>query len=119
MRRNAEGRERDLDRLERLREIGDQIVGVLDTDRDADERRRDPHLALAPRLHVGVRHGRRMLRQALGAAEAHGEMDQLQPVQHGERFGLSADDFEREGRAGREALALEDIVVLPRAQDPR
>ncbi len=40
--RKAEGRGRS---GERLRDIRDEIVGMLDADRHADERRRDAHLA--------------------------------------------------------------------------
>ena len=54
----------------------------------------------APRRHARMRHRRRVRGQRLGAAEAHGELDHLEPVEQRERARLRRRDFEREGRAG-------------------
>src|SRR5690349_21253519 len=84
------------DLLERLLEIGDQVVRVLDADGNADQR--VGHAEPVARLlrHARVRRRRGMRDQRLGAAQAHGELHHLQRVQHPERLGLAAADRERE-----------------------
>ena len=61
---------RPLDRVERRREIGDQIVGILDPDRDAHEIVGDAQRLLALVGHRQMRHRRGCRRQRLGAAQA-------------------------------------------------
>jgi hypothetical protein len=81
-----------------------QVLGVLDADRDAQHRGRHAHLVQALGRHVGVRHRRRVLHEALGAAEAHREPHEVQVVEQPERLGLAPVDLEREGRPRRLAL---------------
>ena len=56
-------------------------------------------------------HRRGMLGEALGSAEADGELEHFEPVEHGEGFLFPALHLEGEGRAGALALALEHLAV--------
>src|SRR5271170_8512571 len=49
--------------------------------------------------------------EALGSAQADGELDHLKSIEHGEGFRLAALDFETEGRTRSFALALENRPV--------
>src|SRR5260370_26817508 len=66
---------------ERLHEVGDDVVDVLEADRDAHGAVVDPKLGalLGADAHVRRRGG--MRDQALGIAEVVGDVDELQPVQ--------------------------------------
>ena len=72
---------------------------MLDTDGQADHSRRDAHPELIDRGQVRVGHGRRVLGQGFGSAEADGELHQLQGVQETEGLGLTAEDLEADERA--------------------
>src|SRR5262249_51897442 len=89
---------------EGLGDVGDEIVGVLDPARHADQGRRDPDLALRLPAQPGMHRRRRMTDQRFGAAEAHGELEHLEPVEKGERLRLAAFDLEGERRAWRARL---------------
>ena len=60
--------------------------------------------------------------QRLGSAQTDRKLDDFQPVQHGEGFGLAAFHLEAEGRACALALAVEDrpirMVLGEKAQIP-
>src|SRR5258707_13765646 len=88
------------DRGERLGEVGHQVVGVLDADRQADRRVADAD-ALARRLrHAGMHRRRRVADQRFGAAEADREREDLERVEKVEGLLAAALNVERENRAG-------------------
>src|SRR5207245_7271828 len=94
----------------RLGQIGDEVVGVLDADREPDRRVRDAD-ALARRLrHAGMHRRRRVAYQRFGAAETDRELEDLERVEELESFPLAALDVEGEGGAGGTALLLEDAA---------
>ena len=66
--------------FQRLLQVRDEVLGVLDSHADADQRRRDAHPQLVLLWNVRVRHRAGMLREALGAAQAHRQLDELQGV---------------------------------------
>lgn len=96
---------------QRLIEIGNQIIGMLDTDRQADQGGRDAETHLFLTRDVGMRHRRGVRGQSLGAAEAYRELDHFQPVENGKRLCLAAFDFEAERRARPLALAFENCAI--------
>src|SRR6185437_9453602 len=98
-----------LDRVQRVREVGDEIVGVFATDRYPHQVGRDVELLLALVGHRQMGHRRRGARESLGAAEADREIGDLQRVEEGERLLLPALEVEREGRARAATMALEDV----------
>lgn len=67
---------------------------MLDADRGANKRRRDadflPGVLGQPRMH----RGRRVADQGFGAAQAHGELENLKSIETGEGLRLPADDLE-------------------------
>ncbi|EGE60534.1 hypothetical protein RHECNPAF_14110012 [Rhizobium etli CNPAF512] len=93
--------------LQRQFQIGNQVIGMLDADRQAD--RRFQHADPLPYFggHTGMRHRGRMARKRFRAAQADGELEDLQRVQEFERGRLAAADIEGEGRAGAAALGGE------------
>src|SRR5580692_3307720 len=94
-------------RVQRGSQIGDEIAGVFDADRYADQcvRNADP----IPRQlgHARVSGAGRVRHQGFGAAQAHRELDYLQCVEHAKRLRLAALDRESEGGARALALPLE------------
>ncbi len=65
---------------ERLVEVGDDVVDVLDTDAQADHLRPHPGIALLLRRHLTMRGRGRVARQRLGVAHVHQALDQLERV---------------------------------------
>ena len=72
----------ELDRVERLTEVGDEVVPPLDPDRQADQRRVDRERSSCGHRHVGHRGGD--LDQRLDATERFGEREQLRPLGDGD-----------------------------------
>src|SRR5437868_2983296 len=76
--------------IERMLELGDQVLDILDAHREAHQ----PVADAEPGAHVlgqrGVRHDRRMLDQALDAAEALGEREELATLEEALRRAESA-----------------------------
>src|SRR5215471_8666989 len=70
---------------ERLREIGDEVGLVLDADGEADEAVADAERRARFRRYRSVRHDRRMLDQALDAAEALGQREDLAALEEAAR----------------------------------
>src|SRR6266567_2925388 len=97
------------DCVEGIREIRDQIVGVLAADGNPHEVGRDVERLLALVGHRQMRHRRGRARQSLGTAEADREVGNLQRVEEGERLLLAALQIERKGRSGAGAVALENV----------
>src|SRR5207253_8992189 len=97
------------DRGERLVEIGDQIVRILDPDRDADQIVADPERGLRRGRDRQMGHRGRRARQRLGAAEADREMGDPQRIEEGEALPLATLQIEREGRAGAGAMTPVDV----------
>src|SRR5262245_44193132 len=62
------------DRVEGPREVGEQVLGVLDAAGEADQRVGDPHLDAVRALDVPVGHQHGHLDQRLDAAEARGDV---------------------------------------------
>src|ERR1700722_9897482 len=77
-------------------QVGNEITGIFDAHRDADQRIGDADPI--PRLFgdAGVRGARRVRHEGFGAAEAHGELDHLQRIEHAECLRLAALDRESE-----------------------
>src|SRR5690242_9112105 len=109
---------------ERLIEIGQNVVDVLDADADADRLRPDARLLLLFGRHLPVRGRGRMARKRLGVAHIDQPLDQLERiVKFLARF-ETAGDAEREERAGMaaEILARQRVIgVVGKAGvvDPR
>src|SRR3954464_8728460 len=96
--------------IESMLQLGDQVLDVLDADRK-------PHQSIADakaRAHVlgqrGMRHDRRVLDQALDAAEALGEREELAALEEAPRRGQAT--FENGG--DHAAIAL--VHLLRREQ---
>src|SRR3954451_11511919 len=89
---------------ERLREIRDDVVWMLDADREADRRVGDADAVAHLLRHPGMRRRGRVRGKRFGAAEADRELEDAQRVEEAEGLGLAALDVEREGRAGGGAL---------------
>src|SRR5207245_2180966 len=86
-----------LNRVQRIREVRDQIVGVLAADGNPHEVGRDVERLLALVGHRQMRHRRGCARQSLGADEADSEVGDLQRVKERERLLLAALQIERKG----------------------
>src|SRR4051794_12810707 len=70
------------DLAQRLLQVGDQVAGVLDADRQPDQAVDDADAAARLRRDRGVGHDRRVLDQALHPAQALREREQLGAFQH-------------------------------------
>ncbi len=66
--------------LQRLPDISDQIVGVLEADRNPQRSRPDAEFGASVLGEVLVRRRRRMGDQALGVAEIVGDLDDIERV---------------------------------------
>src|SRR4249919_1928784 len=86
-----------LDRVERVGEVGDEIVGILDPDRDPHQIIGDPERLLALVGDRQMGHRGRRAGQGLGAAEADCKMGDAQRIEKCERLLLAALQIEREG----------------------
>ena len=91
---------------QRLVQIHDQVVGILDPDRNANKRRRDtqPQPFLFRDVRMG--HRRRMRSKRLRTTQTHRELDHLEAIEDGKGFGLTPLHFEAESGAWPLALAL-------------
>src|SRR5579862_3082546 len=100
-------------------EIGDEIVGILDSHRDADQSVVDADTIARFLRHAGMRRARGMRNQGLGAPQAHRQLDELQTVEQAERLGLAAFHGEAEGRPRALALAVEHrLAGIVRREEP-
>ena len=81
-----------------LRDVGDKIVGMLDSDRNANQNRRDSDFAASFLGEPGMHCGRRMADQGFCAAETDRKLEYLKPVERGKCFFLLSFDFKRESR---------------------
>ena len=105
---------------QRLVQIHDHVVGILNPDRNANKRRRDTQPQPFFFRDVRMRHRRRMRSKRLRTTQAHRELDHLQPIQDGKGFGLTSPHFEAESGAWALALALEDWTIgWPSGKNPR
>ena len=94
-----------------LVQIRDQVVGILNPDRNANKRRRDTQPQPFFFRNVRMRHRRRMRSKSLRTTQAHCELDHLQLIQDSKGFGLTSLHFEAESGAWALALALEDWPI--------
>ena len=83
-----------LSRVQRLSDIRDQIVRMLDADREADCGIENPYPLPDVGRYAGVRHARGQACERLRAAEADGEFENLQRIEKSERGGFAAHDVE-------------------------
>ena len=93
-------------RAERLIEVGDDVVDVLDADAEPDHLRRHAGLPLLLRRHLPVRGRRRMAGQRLGVAQVDEPLDQRERVVEPLAGLESARDAEGQQRAGPAAEIL-------------
>src|SRR5690349_15315973 len=99
---------------ERLREIGDQVVGMLDANGQADGAFQDADALAHIKRHARMRHRGGVAGERFRAAQADGELEYLQRVEEGEGGRLATLDVEGEGRAGARTLCREDATRLRR-----
>ena len=79
---------------------------MLNSDRHADQGRRNPDFAASLLGEPGMHCRRRMANQQLRAAKADRELEDLKPVEKVEGFRLLSLHLEREGRPRRAGLTL-------------
>src|ERR1700756_4179577 len=84
--------------LQRLIEILDQIVGMLEPGGEADEAVADAEFGARLRLQPLMGGGRRMGDEALGIAEIVGDARELERIEAAERARLAALDLEADQR---------------------
>src|SRR5438477_12254711 len=72
-----------------LVQIRDQVVGILNPDRNSNEGRRDTQPQPFFFRNVRMRHRRRMRSKRLRTTQAHRELDHGEPIQDGEGLGLT------------------------------
>ena len=94
-----------------LVQIRDQVVRILNPDRNANKRRRDTQPQPFFFRDVRMGHRGRMRSESLRTTQAHRELDHLKPIQDGKGFGLTPPHFEAESGAWTLALALEDWTI--------
>src|SRR5215469_12036917 len=94
-----------------LVQIRDQVVGIFNADRDANKRRRDAQPQPFFFRDVRMGHRRRMRSESLRTAQAHRELDHLEPIQDGKGIGLTSPHFEAERGTRALALSLEDWTI--------
>src|SRR5436309_13050079 len=104
-------RSRALLRHQRVGEIRDEIVGVLDADREPDRRIGNTDARAQVRGHARMRRRTGVAGERFRPAEADRELEDLQLVEAREGLGDSALDVERKGRAGAGALRLVDTPL--------
>src|SRR5579883_403983 len=96
---------------QRLVEIGEEVVEILDADRQADERVADAQrLALLGRQR-GMRHDGGMLDQALDAAETLGQGEDLDALEEAPRRRQIAGELDRHHAAEALHLAARERVL--------
>src|SRR5215471_16022816 len=94
-----------------LVQIRDQVVGILNPDRNAYKRRRDTQPQSFFFRDVRMGHRRWMRSKRLRTTQAHRQLDHLKPIQDGKGLGLASPHFEAESGAWALALALEDWTI--------
>jgi hypothetical protein len=94
-----------------LAQIHNQVVGILNPDRNANQRGRDPQPQPFFFRNVRMSHRRRMRSKSLRTTQAHRELDHFKLIQDGKGFGLTPPHFEAESGAWTLALALEDWTI--------
>src|SRR5690606_22301217 len=109
---------------ERLLEVADDVVDVLDADREPDGLRRDARGALFLLRELAVRGGRRVAGQRLGIADVDQPLEQLERVVGPDAGFVAAFQAEREDarRLAAEVLLRQSVVRVlgqPGVADPR
>ena len=103
------------DLAQRLIQVGDQILHVFDSDRDADQSVGDSD----PLAHFGgnrgMRHRRRMRNQRFHSAQAFRQRAELHVIENGARI-FQRDDVERNHGAESALLAHGHVVLRMRGQ---
>ena len=97
--------------LDYASQVGNEVVRILDADRDPNQRVGDPKPIAGFFGNPGMGRARRMRHQGFGAAEADREFDDLQRIEQPKRFRFAALDREAEGRAGARALSVEHVSI--------
>ena len=103
-------------RVERLAQVGDQVVRALDADREAQQPVGDPAAVALVLGDRAVRHARRMVDQRLDAAQAFGEREQLRALGDFERARLRAAQRHRDDAAEAAHLLARELVLRVRGQ---
>src|SRR5215469_7070151 len=93
-----------------LVQIRDQVVRILNPDRDANKRRRDAQPQPFFLWYVRMGHRRRMRSERLRTTQAHRELDHLKPIQDGKGFGLTPLYFKAESGHAAEPMVC---MTLP------
>src|SRR6185312_12344976 len=96
---------------QRVIEVGDQVVEILDADGKADEGVADAERLALLRWQRGVRHDGGMLDQALDPAQALGQREDLDPLEEAPRFGQAALELDRDHAAVAVHLAPGQLVL--------
>src|SRR6185437_14019291 len=94
-----------------LVQIRNQVVRILDADRDANKRWGNTQPRPFAFRDVRMGHRGRMRSERLGTTQAHRELNHLKPIQDGKGFGLTSPHFETERGARTLALTLEDWTI--------
>lgn len=103
-----------LDLCESLIEVSNDVVDMLNTDREADSRRSDVLLCKLLWSHLRVSGGVRVYHERLHVSHIGEERENLQIVNERPCLFLTALDFEREDRtcSVREVLLVESVVRM-------
>src|ERR1700730_2689640 len=94
-----------------LAQIHDQVVGILNPDRNANQRGRDPQAQPFFFRNVRMSHRGRMRSESLRTTQAYRELDHFKPIQDSKGFGLTSLHFEAESGAWTLALVLKDWTI--------
>src|ERR1700724_1408732 len=94
-----------------LAQIHNQVVGILNPDRNANQSGRDPQPQPFFFRNVRMSHRGRMRSESLRTTQAYRELDHFKPIQDSKGFGLSALHFEAESGAWTLALVLKDWTI--------
>src|SRR5580692_12044704 len=86
-------------RFQRLLQIRDEVIGMLDADGDPDQPLADTDALARLFRHAGMRGARRVRDERLCTAEAHRELHHLHPVEQAECLGFASLHLEAEGRS--------------------
>jgi hypothetical protein len=92
-------------RFQSLCYVSDQIVWVLDADRQPDRRVENSEFLLDVGRHAGMGYARRQACEGLSSTKAHRQLQDLQRVKKLECSRLAADNIERECGARTDALS--------------
>src|SRR5580693_8735586 len=94
-----------------LAQIHNQVVGILNPDRNANQRGRDPQPQPFYFRNVRMSHRGRMRSESLRTTQAYRELDHFKPIQDSKGFGLTSLHFEAESGARTVALVLKDWTI--------